>query len=146
MQAVIYVRVSSERQEEEGFSIDAQLELLRKYAASQGFDVVKEFIDVQTAKFAGRLNFAKMLEEVGPGIIILVEKTDRLYRNFRDYVTVDELLGKGVEVHLVKEGEILSAGSNSHSKFIHGIKVLMAKNYIDNLSEETKKGQFQKIK
>ena len=40
--------------------------------------------------------------------IVLVEKTDRLYRNFRDYVTLDDL---GVEIHLVKEGEILGKDS-----------------------------------
>ena len=34
---------------------------------------------------------------------------------------------------------MLSKDSRSHTKFIHGIKVLMAKNYIDNLSEETKR-------
>ncbi len=73
--------------------------------------------------------------------IILCEKTDRLYRNFRDYVTMDEL---DLEIHLVKESEILSKNSKSHQKFIHGIKVLMAKNYIDNLSEETVKGLLEK--
>jgi len=49
-----------------------------------------------------------------------------------------------LEVHLVKENVILSASSRSHEKFIHGIKVLMAKNYVDNLSEETKKGMYEK--
>ena len=39
---------------------------------------------------------------------------------------------------------MLSKDSRSHTKFIHGIKVLMAKNYIDNLSEETKKGMREK--
>ena len=72
---------------------------------------------------------------------ILVEKTDRLYRNFRDYVTIDDL---NLEVHLVKENEVTSRDSRSHQKFIHGIKVLMAKNYIDNLSEETKEGMAEK--
>lgn len=38
----------------------------------------------------------------------------------------------------------LSKDSKSHQKFIHGIKVLMAKNYIDNLSEEVKKGHLEK--
>ena len=74
--------------------------------------------------------------------IIIVEKTDRLYRNFKDYVRLDEF--QGLEVHLVKEGTILSDNSKSHDKFIHGIKVLMAKNYIDNLSEEVKKGFNEK--
>lgn len=49
-----------------------------------------------------------------------------------------------VEIHLVKEGAVLSRDSKSSEKFMHGIKVLMAKNYIDNLSEETKKGMLEK--
>ena len=69
--------------------------------------------------------------------MLLVEKTDRLYRNFRDYLTIDEL---DLEIHLVKESVILTKDSRSSEKFMHGIKVLMAKNYIDNLSEEVRKG------
>ena len=69
--------------------------------------------------------------------VLLVEKTDRLYRNLKDYVTMDEL---DLEIHFVKESVVLSKDSRSSEKFMHGIKVLMAKNYIDNLSEETKKG------
>ncbi len=49
-----------------------------------------------------------------------------------------------MEIHLVKEGSIVSNNSKSAEKFIHGIKVLMAKNYIDNLSEETRKGMTEK--
>ena len=56
-------------------------------------------------------------------------------------MTIDEL---DLEIHLVKEGEVLSKDSKSHQKFIHGIKVLMAKNYIDNLAEETRKGMLEK--
>ena len=70
-----------------------------------------------------------------------VEKTDRLYRNLKDWVTLDEL---DLEIHLVKENVILSWDSRSAEKFMHGIKVLMAKNYIDNLSEEVKKGMLEK--
>jgi site-specific DNA recombinase len=72
---------------------------------------------------------------------ILCEKTDRLYRNFKDYVLIEDI---DPVIHLVKENEILSRESKSHQKFIHGIKLLMAKNYIDNLSEETRKGMLQK--
>jgi site-specific DNA recombinase len=71
----------------------------------------------------------------------LVEKTDRLYRNLKDWVTVDEL---DVEMHFPKEGVVLSRESRSSEKFMHGIKVLMAKNYIDNLSEEARKGMQEK--
>lgn len=73
--------------------------------------------------------------------VVLVEKTDRLYRNFRDYIALEDL---DLEVHLAKEGEVLSKNSKFHVKFIHGIKVLMSKNYIDNLSEEVRKGMLEK--
>ncbi len=49
MKAVLYARVSSKEQEQEGFSIPAQLKLLKEYAARQGMEVVREFVDVETA-------------------------------------------------------------------------------------------------
>src|SRR5271166_6262951 len=143
-QAVIYARVSSKEQEKEGFSIPAQLKLLKEYAAVQGFVVAQEYVDVETAKQTGRIAFGKMvayLKEHPAVRVLLVEKTDRLYRNFKDYVTLDEL---SVEIHLVKESVVLSRESRSSEKFMHGIKVLMAKNYIDNLSEEARKGMQEK--
>jgi len=144
MKAVLYARVSSKEQEEEGYSVPAQLKLLKEYARKHNFKIVQEFIDVETAKRAGRTNFNQMIEffQLNKDIrFLLCEKTDRLYRNFKDYVNLEEF---NLTIHLVKENEILSKESKSHQKFIHGIKVLMAKNYIDNLSEETKKGMLQK--
>jgi len=143
--AVIYARVSSREQEREGYSIPAQLDLLRAYAAENNFDVVEEFTDVETAKRTGRTHFNRMLtflrkKRPNPPAI-LVEKTDRLYRNLKDWVSVD---GIKADVHLVKEGVVLSDESRSSEKFVHGIKVLMAKNYVDNLSEEVRKGMNQK--
>jgi site-specific DNA recombinase len=41
-QAVVYVRVSSKEQEKEGFSIPAQLKLLKEYAAANRFAVAQE--------------------------------------------------------------------------------------------------------
>jgi DNA invertase Pin-like site-specific DNA recombinase len=142
--AVLYVRVSSKEQQQEGFSIPAQQKLLRAYAESNGLVVLREFEDVETAKQTGRPGFNAMIEFVkrAPGCrVVLVEKTDRLYRNIRDWVTID---GLHLEIHLVKEGAILSDDSRSSEKFMHGIKVLMAKNYIDNLSEEVRKGMREK--
>jgi hypothetical protein len=37
--------------------------------------------------------------------VLLVEKTDRFYRNLKDWVTIDEL---EVEIHFPKEGVVLS--------------------------------------
>ena len=50
VRVVLYARVPSKDQEKEGFSIPAQLRLLRDYAASKGFAIVQEFTDVETAK------------------------------------------------------------------------------------------------
>jgi site-specific DNA recombinase len=143
-QAVIYARVSSKEQEKEGFSIPAQLKLLKEYAAAQGFEIAQEHVDVETAKQTGRAAFSAMVAYLrvhSTVRVLLVEKTDRLYRNLKDWVTVDEL---DVEIHFPKEGVVLSRESRSSEKFMHGIKVLMAKNYIDNLSEEVRKGMLEK--
>src|SRR4051794_17147917 len=141
--AVKYGRVSSKEQEKEGFSIPAQFKLLDQYAQTQGLKIVREFVDAETAKRPGRTGFDEMIKFLKRSSVrvLLVEKTDRLYRNLKDYVTIDEL---SLEIHFVKENVILSHDSRSSEKFMHGIKVLMAKNYIDNLSEETKKGMLEK--
>ena len=56
-------------------------------------------------------------------------------------MTIDDL---DLDIHFVKENIVLTPDSRSSEKFMHGIKVLMAKNYIDNLSEETRKGMLEK--
>jgi site-specific DNA recombinase len=143
-QAILYARVSSKEQEKEGYSIPAQLKNLRGHAESVDLNLVAEFVDVETAKQAGRSGFTQMLDflKKNPNCrILLVEKTDRLYRNLKDWVTLDEF---DLEIHFVKENVVLSRDSRSSEKFMHGIKVLMAKNYIDNLSEETRKGMLEK--
>ena len=142
--AVIYARVSSKEQEKEGFSIPAQLKLLNEYASANNLAVLQKYVDVETAKQTGRAAFGEMIAylKAHPAVrVMLVEKTDRLYRNLKDWVTVDEL---DVEMHFPKEGVVLSRKSRSSEKFMHGIKVLMAKNYIDNLSEEARKGMQEK--
>src|SRR3954471_5858000 len=91
---VIYARVSSREQEQEGYSIPAQLKLLKEYAFKNGFRIEREFVDVETAKTTGRKNFGEMVEFLKRSKncnAVLVEKTDRLYRNFRDAVTLEEL-------------------------------------------------------
>jgi DNA invertase Pin-like site-specific DNA recombinase len=135
----------SSKEQEQGFSIPAQLRLLCEYAQHHGYTVVEEFTDVETAKRTGRTAFTEMLAYLRKHNLhtVLVEKTDQLYRNIKDWVTIDEL---GLELHFVKENVILTPESRSSEKFMHGIKVLMAKNYIDNLSEETKKGMLEEAR
>jgi len=148
MKSVIYARVSSKEQEQEGYSIPSQLKLLNDYAFKNSYKVVKEFVDVETAKRAGRENFNLMIEFLRKTTdikAILCEKTDRLSRNFRDIAILDDLVNQqNLNIILVKENTTISRDSKSHEKFIFGIKALMAKNYIDNLSEETRKGMLEK--
>ncbi len=59
--AVIYTRVSSREQQQEGFSLGAQAKLLRDYAARNGFEIVNAFEDVETAKTSGRTQFSVMM-------------------------------------------------------------------------------------
>jgi site-specific DNA recombinase len=119
--AVLYARVSTPEQERDGFSIPAQVQLLRDYAQQHGITIVKEFIDVETAARAGRTAFGNMMQFLGRQECnaILVEKTDRLYRNIKDWVLVDEF---GIDIHFVKETVIVGPESRSGEKFLHGIK------------------------
>jgi DNA invertase Pin-like site-specific DNA recombinase len=144
MQAVIYARVSSREQEQEGYSIQAQLKALYAYAEKHGFEVVREFIDIETAKVTGRKQFGEMVKFIAKAIdcrTILVEKTDRLYRNFEDSVRLEKL---DIEIHFVKTGNILSKNAKAQTKFMHGIEVVSAKYYSDNLREEVIKGMREK--
>jgi site-specific DNA recombinase len=141
--AVIYTRVSS-REQEEGFSLAAQRELLGAYASERSLRISARFEESETAKAAGtRPAFGKMVYFLREhqDTILLVEKTDRLYRNLKDWITLDDLK---IEIHFVKEGSVVSPDSHSSQKFLHGIKVLMAKNYVENLSEEIRKGMTKK--
>lgn len=145
---IIYARVSSREQEKEGYSIPAQIKLLKDYAQKHNMDITEVFQEAESASKAGRRQFDNMLNFINEQKDIqdiLVEKTDRLYRNLKDYSKIDELLeAKGYNIHLVKENEILNKDSRSQAKFIHGIKALISKNYSDNLSEEVKKVKEKK--
>lgn len=151
--AVTYIRVSSKEQQQEGFSLDAQLKLLNDYARNNNIQILNTYMDVETAKCAGRTDFGHLVQflksqQVLPSgshrcQTVLVEKTDRFYRNMVDLVTIRDL---GVSVHLVKEGAVISPTSRSDEKFIHGLNVLMAERFVNNLSEETQKGMREKAR
>jgi DNA invertase Pin-like site-specific DNA recombinase len=147
---VIFARVSSREQEETGYSLPAQEKLLKQYTERKGFKIDKIFSISESASgkrqrdiFNEMLDYAKRNRLK----IIVCEKVDRLTRNFKDAVMIDEWLEKDDErqVHLVKDTLVLHRNSRSQEKLNWGIRILFAKNYIDNLSEEVKKGQKEKI-
>jgi site-specific DNA recombinase len=45
---------------------------------------------------------------------------------------------------LPKEGQIISKDSKSQAKLVHGIRLVIARNYIENLREEVRKGMREK--
>ena len=150
---VIYSRVSSLEQKRTGYSPEAQQKLLRDYASQRKFQIVQEYFDEESAKSDGRTHFNQMVAFLKKEIktkksenrckILLVEKTDRLYRNLKDWVVIDEM-SADIEIHFVKENTIISKSVHSSEKLKHGIMVVLARNYIDNLSEETRKGMTEK--
>lgn len=94
----IYIRVSTDKQAQEGDSIPAQRDALRKYIDSHD-DMVfcGEYLDdgISGTK-SDRDELQRMLSDVKDGMIdqILVTKLDRLYRNIRHYLNMQELLDK----------------------------------------------------
>lgn len=150
MKAVLLCRVSSREQEETGYSLPAQEKLLKGYTQKQGYSIAKIFTISETA--SGRKQreiFSSMMAYVQKNNIkiLICEKVDRFTRNFKDAVMIDDWLEEDEErqVHMVKDSLVLHKNSRSQDKLNWGVRIIFAKNYIDNLSEEVKKGQKEKL-
>jgi DNA invertase Pin-like site-specific DNA recombinase len=138
-QGVLYSRVGCEESRQKGNSTAAQIKLLRAYARKHSIKVVGEFADVGERKHFQEL--VSLLRANKECRAVVVEKIDRLWRNFRDMLTLEDL---DVEIHLAKEGQIVSKDSKSQANLAQAIYGVVAKNYIDNLREEIKKGMREK--
>lgn len=150
MKSILFCRVSSKEQEDTGYSLPAQEKLLNEYSGQKNFTVDKVFsISESASGKKKRQAFNEMLKYVKKNNIkiIICEKIDRLTRNLKDAVEINDWINGDPEreVHFVKEGVILNKDSKSNEKFIWNIKVSVAQYYIDNLSEEVRKGQKEKI-
>ncbi len=147
---ILYARVSSVAQEESGYSLPAQEKLLTEYAENKEFKIEKTFSVSESASGQKqRQVFGEMLDLMKKkGIkIIICEKVDRLTRNLRDAVKINEWVNEDSEreVHFAKENWTLTKDSKSGERFLWNIRVSTAQFYTDNLSEEVKKGQKEKI-
>ena len=150
LSTVILARVSSKAQEDEGYSLDSQLKLLQNYCHSKDLEVVKIFKIAETAsKDQRRKIFHELLKYLMKNKVynLAVEKTDRLTRNFRDAVAIDEWLEKDQDryLHAVKENLLLHKNARSDVKFMWNIHLSVAKKYSDNLREEAMKGWAEKL-
>lgn len=91
MRVVIYVRVSTNMQVEDGYSLDGQIERCKAYAVSQGWEVVFIYIEEgESAKDMKRPELQKLMEDAENGVfdVLLVYKLDRLTRSSRDLHTI----------------------------------------------------------
>ncbi len=147
---VILARVSSKSQEDEGYSLDSQLKLLQGYCQTNSLKVVKVYNIAETAsKEQSRKVFSDLLAYIEKNNVynLAVEKTDRLTRNLRDAVAIDDWLqgDKDRMLHAVKENIKLHRESRSDVKFMWNIHLAVAKKYTDNLREEAMKGWTEKL-
>ena len=84
--AVAYFRVSTARQGRSGLGIDAQREAVARFAAAEGFELVSEFVEVETGKGADALDRRpKLAAALAVGrqkrCPVIVAKLDRLSRD-----------------------------------------------------------------
>ena len=94
----IYIRVSTEEQAKDGFSIHAQREKLTKYAEANDWSVFNYYVDdgISGKNLDGRPEVKRLIEDVEKGRInnILIYKLDRLTRSVRDLIYLIELFEK----------------------------------------------------
>jgi DNA invertase Pin-like site-specific DNA recombinase len=86
MNFYLYARKSTDDEERQMLSIEAQLDELREYASKESLTVAREFVESRTAKEPGRPIFNAMLAEVekGKATGLLAWNPDRLARNSVD--------------------------------------------------------------
>ena len=89
MNARIYVRVSTQEQAQEGFSIAQQLRQCRAFCRSQGWALADEYIDDgYSAKDTDRPALQRLLKDLQSGDVVVVWRLDRLTRSVLDLHTL----------------------------------------------------------
>jgi len=146
MKYIIYARKSTEEDDRQILSIEAQLVELREFAAKEKLEIVASFEEAKTAKEPGRIKFAEMLSliEKGKAEGIISWHPDRLARNSVD---------GGRIIHFVDRGLIKSLKfptfwfePTPQGLFMLNIAFGQSKYFVDNLRENVKRGLRQKIR
>ena len=146
MEYFIYARKSTDEEDRQVLSIEAQITELKEFALKEGLEVTSEFIESKTAKVPGRPIFNQMIAKIEKGgpFGILSWHPDRLARNSVD---------GGKIIYLVDTGKIASLkfptfwfDITPQGKFMLNIAFGQSKYYIDSLSENVKRGLRQKLR
>lgn len=142
----IYARKSTDEADRQVLSIGSQLAELREYARREGLYVAREFVESKTAKEPGREVFNDMLTRMERGAAqgIISWHPDRLARNSIDGGRVIYLADTGVVQAL--KFPIFWFDLTPQGKFMLSIAFGQSKYYVDNLSENVKRGLRQKLR
>lgn len=144
----LYVRVSTDKQADEGFSLEAQQTRLQAYCVAQGWTVDTDHIYID-AGISGKSTdsreaFNAMLDNAKAGVIgrIVAIKLDRIARNTKDFLhVVDELGEWGCDLVLIQES---FDTSTPHGKFALTMFAAMAELEASMITERVMSGKAQK--
>lgn len=147
----VYIRVSTEDQARDGYSLDAQLKAIKHYAQNNDILIEPEFIfkdeGISGRKAEKRPAFMEMIKQAKSKPkkfdIILIHKLDRFSRNREDSIVYKSLLKKEYGIPVISISEPLDP-DDKMSVIMEAILEAMAEYYSINLSGEVKKGQLEK--
>ena len=140
-----YIRVSTPRQGEKGFSLEAQEEANALCAKEHGGKIAKQFVDVETASKVGRGEFNRMIKELRRQKVdgVIIHKIDRGARNLKDWSAIGDLIDDDFEVQFSHENIDLKTRGGRLSA---DLQAVIAADYSRNLREETWKGIYRCFK
>jgi len=144
----IYVRVSTETQKEEGYSIEAQTEKLQAYCVAKGYQKHELYIDGgYTGSNINRPELARLITDIKNGRIerVLVYKLDRLSRSQKDTLFLIEDTFNPHGVDFVSLSESLDT-STPLGRLMIGILSAFAQLERENIKERMQMGNIQRIK
>ena len=146
MKFFIYARKSTDDEERQILSIEAQLAELREYAAKESLPVAQEFVESMTAKVPGRPIFNEMIKAIEKGQAqgVIAWHPDRLARNSVDGGRIIYMLDTGKLKAL--KCPTFWFEDTPQGKFMLNIAFGQSKYYVDNLSENVKRGFRQKVR
>ncbi len=147
MNTVAYIRVSTEEQAKEGYSIPAQKERLDAFAKSQGWTITEYYIEEgRSGKDLERPAAQKMLADITEGNIeiVLVYRLDRLTRSVIDLHTLLQLFEKH-QVAFRSVTEIYDTTTATGRLFIT-LVAAMAQWERENLGERVYFGMSEMVK
>ncbi len=145
--AAIYVRVSTEEQAKEGFSLAGQEQALKDHAKMLGYTVYKIYKDEgKSAKDMHRPAMQQMLKDAEKRYFsaIIVYKLDRFSRSLKDLILTIEKL-KEIDVDFVSVQDRIETASASGKLMFHIISSF-AEFERDIISERTRFGMAEKAK